>query len=75
MIKAYILLVGGVWMAVLPHLGFPYFWKDVLTTVSGIGLIYMSFVLYKEYKTKEVKKRETFDNFSENKFEISEEKL
>ena len=72
MIKAYVLLVLGIWVAILPNLGFPYFWKDVLTTISGIGLIYMSFVLYKEYKTKETKKGETFDNFSENKFETEE---
>ena len=72
MIKAYVFLVLGVWVAILPHLGFPYFWKDVLTTISGIGLIYISFVLYKEYKTKETKKGETFDNFSENKFEAEE---
>ncbi len=65
MIKAYILLVVGIWVAVLPYLGFPYSWKDILTTVSGLGLIYVSFVLYKEYKIK----GEKFDNFSENNFE------
>ena len=64
--KAYILLVLGIWVAVLPHLGFPYSWKDILVTLSGLGLIYMSFRSYKESKARQNKK-ETFDNFSENK--------
>lgn len=66
--KAWILLVLGIWITILPYLGFPYSWKDVLTALTGIGIIYVSFVLYKESKTKEKKEEERFDNFSENKF-------
>ncbi len=69
--KAYIFLVLGIWMAILPYLGFPYSWKDVLVTISGLGLIYLSYVLYKESKERESKK-ENFENFSENKFEGEE---
>ena len=72
--KAYIFLVLGIWVAVLPYLGFPYSWKDILTTISGFGLIYFSFTFYQEFKSKKNKKRETFDNFSENKFKGGEEK-
>ncbi|KKQ03026.1 MAG: hypothetical protein US12_C0021G0002 [Parcubacteria group bacterium GW2011_GWA2_36_24] len=71
--KAYIFLVLGIWMAVLPYLGFPHSWKNVLITLSGFGLIYTSFTLYKESRIKETKKEETFDNFSENEF-LKEEK-
>lgn len=71
--KAYIFLILGIWLAVLPYLGFSYSWKDVLTTLSGLGLIFVSFMLYKESKKGEVEK-ETFDNFSENKFS-SENKI
>ena len=67
--KAYILLSLSIWVAILPYLGFPYSWKNILVTLTGLGLIYFSYVLYKESKTVEVKKIETFDNFSENKFE------
>lgn len=66
--KARILLVLGIWVTVLPYLGFPYSWKDILITVSGLGLIYFSYALYKESKIKEIKEEKTFDNFSENKF-------
>ncbi len=66
--KAYIILVMGIWVAILPYLGFPYSWKDTLETISGFGFIYISYILYKESKIKEVKEEKTFDNFSENKF-------
>lgn len=69
MAKAYTLLIMGIWVAVLPYLGFPYSWKDILITLSGFGFIYVSFMFYKEVKMKETKKEETFDNFKENKFE------
>ena len=64
--KAYTLLFLGIWIAILPHLGFPYSWKDTLTTLSGLLIIYVSFALYKASKTKEIKDEKTFDNFSEN---------
>ncbi|MEI8174723.1 MAG: hypothetical protein WCG28_02110 [bacterium] len=63
--KAYILLILGIWLAILPQLGFYYSWKDNLTSLSGLVLIFISFIFYREYTTKEVKK-ETFENFSEN---------
>lgn len=70
--KAYILLILGVWVAVLPYLGFPYSWKAILTTLSGFGFIFASYILYKESRTKEFKEKKTFENFSENKFDSVE---
>ncbi len=71
--KAYIFLVLGIWLAVLPYLGFPYSWKDVLTTLSGFGIIFISYMLYREFKAKEIKTEKTFENFKENKFTGEEE--
>lgn len=62
--RAWTLLFLGIWVAVLPYLGFPQSWKNILFTVLGLVLIYISFVLYSELKAKEKKK--DFDNFSEN---------
>jgi formate hydrogenlyase subunit 3/multisubunit Na+/H+ antiporter MnhD subunit len=70
--KVYILLIFGVWIVILPYLGFPYFWKNILITFSGLEIIYISFMLYKEFNLKQNKK-ETFDNFSENNFEEKKE--
>ena len=66
--KARILLILGIWISVLPYLGFPRSWKNILMTLSGFGLIYISFILYKESKIGEIREEKTFDNFSENKF-------
>ena len=63
--KARILLVLGIWVAVLPYLGFPYSWKNILFTLSGLGLVYLSYILYKEYKIVETEEKSS-DNFSEN---------
>ena len=72
--KARLLLVLGIWVMILPYLGFPYSWKDSLTTITGLGLIYVSYLLYKESKKmQESKEEKTFDNFSENEFHGGEE--
>jgi hypothetical protein len=63
--KARILLFLGLWVTIIPYTGFPYFWKDILTTISGLILIYFSYTLYSEHKLKERRKK-SFDNFREN---------
>lgn len=66
--KARTLLILGTWVAILPYLGFPYAWKNTLFTLTGLGLMYFAYILYKEFKiTLEGKKTKAFDNFSENK--------
>lgn len=62
MSKARILLILGTWVAVLPYLGFPSFWKNILFTLSGLTLIYFSYIMYRNSKRNE----KTFDNFREN---------
>ena len=59
--KARILLILGTWVAVLPYLGLPYSWKNILFTITGLGLIYFSYVLFRNSK-----KKKNFDNFREN---------
>ncbi|MES3031926.1 MAG: hypothetical protein V4699_01640 [Patescibacteria group bacterium] len=66
--KARILLFLGIWVAVLPYLGFPSFWKNILATLSGLGFVYIGYVIYQESRKSGEKAGKTFDNFSENKF-------
>jgi hypothetical protein len=66
MSKARILLFLGTWVAVLPFLGFPYAWEDTLFFFTGLVLILLSYLLYKDIKAKEIMKEKTFDNFKEN---------
>jgi hypothetical protein len=65
MTKARMLLGFGIWVAILPYLGFPYSWKNILFTVTGLLLIYFGYILYREHKAKHGIKK-IFDNFSEN---------
>lgn len=64
--KLRILLALGVLIAILPYLGFPYIIKNILISLSGFGVIYLSYLLREKNKTEEVKEKPTFENFSEN---------
>lgn len=66
MSKIKIILILGIWIAVLPFLGFPYSFKNILFTITGIALIYLSYITYKKERSDE-SKNENFENFSENK--------
>ncbi len=65
--KAKILLILGIWVSILPYLGFPSSWKSILFLLTGFGLIFLSFLLYVDFKKKD--KVETFDSFKENNIE------
>jgi len=65
--RAYIVLIFGAWVAVLPYLGFPYSWKNILSTISGLFFVYLGYVLLHESKVRENKEHKTFDNFKENR--------
>jgi len=71
--KARMLLILGVWVTVLSYLGFPYSWKDVLFTLSGLVVVYFSYTMYRESKEKEGSVK-TFENFRENGNESLEPK-
>ncbi len=73
--KARILLMLGIWVAILPYLGFPFSWKNVLFTFSGLVLCYFAYVLYREFKAGEIKEKKSFDNFSENQNFSEDEKI
>ena len=60
------LLILGIWITVLPYLGFPLFFKNILLTLSGFFLIYIAYGLYVKIKLALEKKKRKFDNFSEN---------
>jgi hypothetical protein len=60
------LLIMGIWIVILPYLGFPLFWKNMLFTLTGFGLMYIAYNLYVKIKVALEKKKRKFDNFSEN---------
>lgn len=64
---ARLLLIVGIWTAVLPYLGFPLIIKNILFIFTGLVLIYLSLLQYKKAinlnKDSLVK---SFENFSES---------
>ena len=63
--KAKIIFILGVWVVILPYLGFPYSLKDILFSVTGLIFIYFGYLLYKDNEVGDMKEK-IFDNFSEN---------
>ena len=66
--KARTFLFLGVWVAVLPYLGFPHSWKNILFSLSGLFLAYLGYILQHDEKLQERKNAggQNFDNFKEN---------
>lgn len=63
--KIQIILILGILITILPYSGFPYDWKNILSTLMGLIVVFTSYLLYKDFKKKE-NKGKTFDNFREN---------
>lgn len=62
--KIRLILILGIWNTILPFLGFPYAWKSILFSLSGLILLYVGYVFYTVAKRAEPKT--DFDSFSEN---------
>ncbi len=68
-----ILLILGIWVAILPYLGFPYSWKNILFTISGLVLVFYSYEIHKENKVKQLRKQKS-DNFNQNEMPVYEDR-
>lgn len=67
----------GVWVALLPFLGFPKSWKNLFFLATGIIISYLAYRLNKEMihmhkKEKHPHKPEVSSSFMENKGDIVE---
>ena len=65
--KAKIILGLGIWLAILPYLGFPYFMRNLIISISALLVAYIGLMLYKHHSIVEGNEEVIFDNFSENK--------
>lgn len=64
-----IIFILGVWVAILPFLGFPTSWKQVLFVLSGLTLIGFSYCIE---ESKNRPKKEASDVFTDNGREIAQ---
>ena len=46
------LFIIGIWVAILPYLGFYESWGKVIFIITGVGLIYLAYLFYTEAKTR-----------------------
>jgi hypothetical protein len=60
------LFIIGLWVIVLPFLGFPSSWKKVLFVLTGIALIYLGYLFYMEVKARLAKNDNQTKSFVDN---------
>lgn len=63
--KAKFLLGIGVWVVILPHLGFPLQVKYVLSLLTGVLVVYIATLIYRQAKPKKTKEF-GYENFTES---------
>ena len=44
------LFIIGLWVIILPYLGFPPSWKTFFLVASGFALVYLSYLFYTQVK-------------------------
>ena len=67
--KEKVLLILGVWLMILPFLGFPDLWKTILIVVTGLTVTYLSALIWKQVRVRNINnvaeiKTETFTETS-----------
>jgi len=64
------LFLLGVWVMILPYLGFPSNWRKVLFLITGLAIVYLAYLFYLETRTrlsKIIKQDKNFvDSIEEN---------
>jgi hypothetical protein len=46
------LLIIGLWVVILPFLGFPNTFRKILFVITGLALMYLAYLFYLEYKVR-----------------------
>ena len=44
------LLIIGIWVSILPFLGFPDTWRKIFFIITGFAIIYLSYLYYEQVK-------------------------
>lgn len=60
------LFIIGVWVAILPFLGFPNSWRKVLFVLTGFTLFYLAYLFYLEVKSRNSKDSSHSSAFVDN---------
>lgn len=60
------LLIIGLWVLILPFLGFSILWKKILFAVTGIAILYLGYLFYLEAKNRLSKEMDHSKTFVDN---------
>ena len=60
------LFLIGIWVAILPFLGFFESWRKILFILTGVGIIYLAYIFYNEAKLRNSKDENVIKSFIDN---------
>jgi len=60
------LFLIGIWVSILPFLGFFESWRKILFVLTGLGIIYLAYVFYNEAKARNSKDENVIKSFIDN---------
>lgn len=60
------LLIIGLWVLILPFLGFSIFWKKILFSITGLAILYLGYLFYLEAKNRLSKDMDHSKTFVDN---------
>lgn len=60
------LFIIGLWVIVLPFLGFPKMWKNILFLITGLAIIYLAYLFYLEIRARLAKDLNHSKTFVDN---------
>ncbi len=60
------LLIIGIWVTILPYLGFPESWRKMLFLITGIAIMYLAYLFYVEAKVRLSKDENRIKSFIDN---------
>ncbi len=60
------LFIVGIWVAILPYLGFYESWRKTLFMITGVAIIYLAYLFYMEAKNRINKNENRIKSFVDN---------
>ena len=60
------LFIIGIWVMILPFLGFPNNWRKVFFLITGLAIMYLAYLFYLEFKNRLSKEENNSKTFVDN---------
>jgi len=60
------LFIIGLWVAILPFLGFPSTWRKIFFVIIGLALVFLAFLFYNQTKKRILKDTRESKSFVDN---------